>query len=136
MHESRSELLLRKYVEGDDKHVLKLLKRDGRKEKDLCVQILQYFVNKCTNTKDINIENTVKYSNNKNQTNGDSDDDDDDDDDADRYVCNQICNVILIIDSRISILKNVNFVLISISICILFYLLSLMFLSSLLFYIT
>ena len=71
-------------MEGDDKNVLKLLKRDGRKEKDLCVQILQYFVNKCTNTKD---ENNVKCNNNKNQSNSDSEDDDDD-----RYLCYQQSN--------------------------------------------
>ena len=86
IRQSRSELLLRKYMEGDDKNVLKLLKRDGRKEKDLSVQILQYFVNKCTNTKDRIIENNVRSSNNANQINSDGEDDDDD-----RYVCYPEC---------------------------------------------
>lgn len=87
IRQSRSELLLRKYMEGDDKNVLKLLKRDGRKEKDLSVQILQYFVDKCTNTKDGIIENNYKSSNNSNQVNSDSEDDDDD-----RYVSHQECH--------------------------------------------
>ena len=35
-------------MEGDDKNVFKLLKREGRKDKALCVQVLQYFGRLCT----------------------------------------------------------------------------------------
>ena len=40
-----------KYMEGDDKNVLKLLKREGRKDKGLCVQVLHYFVRVSTEEK-------------------------------------------------------------------------------------
>ena len=73
--QSRTELLLLKYTEGDDKNVLKLLKRDGRKEKDLCIRVLQYFVDKCTNKN----EKETKSNNKINQSDSESDDDDDDD---------------------------------------------------------
>ena len=38
-------------MEGDDKNVLKLLKREGRKDKGLCVQVLHYFVRVSTEEK-------------------------------------------------------------------------------------
>ena len=52
--QSRTELLMSKYMEGDDKSVFKLLKREGRKDKALCVQVLQYFGRLCTDEKMIN----------------------------------------------------------------------------------
>jgi hypothetical protein len=38
-------------MEGDDKNVLKLLKREGRKDVSLCTTALQYFVMKNTEGK-------------------------------------------------------------------------------------
>ena len=39
------DLLLRRYIEiGDDRAILKLLRREGRKSPDLYVQVLSYFV--------------------------------------------------------------------------------------------
>ena len=49
--QARTDLLMCKYMEGDDKNVLKLLKREGRKDKRLCVQVLHYFVRACTEIK-------------------------------------------------------------------------------------
>ena len=64
-----------KYMEGDDKNVFKLLKREGRKDKALCVQVLQYFGKLCTEE---NMKNNKKIDNNEVDEDSDQGSDGDD----------------------------------------------------------
>jgi hypothetical protein len=43
----RPDLLMQKYMsENDEKNIIKLLKRDGRKEKNFALDVLNFFVQK------------------------------------------------------------------------------------------
>ena len=55
-------------MEGDDKNVFKLLKREGRKDKALCVQVLQYFGRLCT---DENFKKSKKVDDNNEEEDSD-----------------------------------------------------------------
>jgi hypothetical protein len=73
-----ADLLLRKYMEAEDeKGIFRVLRREGKKDPDLYVQVLTYFVQQSLNV------GGSKSGGAADDTKGDNDDDDDDDEDDD-----------------------------------------------------
>ena len=74
-------------TENDEKNIIKLLKRDGRKEKNFPLDVLYFFVQKITGLESENfmeMENKNKNKNmNTNDDNSDVDIDEDDDEEDD-----------------------------------------------------
>ena len=78
--------------ENDEKNIIKLLKRDGRKEKNFALDVLNFFVQKISGIENDNLTKMGKIENDDSsdvgdskgeEDNGDNEDDDDNDDDDD-----------------------------------------------------
>jgi hypothetical protein len=79
------DLILRKYIENkDDKGIMKVLRREGRKDTELYIQVLSYFVR-------------LSMVGKESASNG-SDDDDEEDDDEERW--DHVVEVLSLIDKE------------------------------------
>ena len=73
---------MQKYMsENDEKNIIKLLKRDGRKEKNFALDVLNFFVQKILGTENDNLTKMGKIENDDSSDVGDSKEEGDDDDD-------------------------------------------------------
>ena len=90
----RPDLLMQKYIcENDEKNIIKLLKRDGRKEKNFALDVLNFFIQRITGIDNDNLTKMGKKNENddssevgdsKEKEDDDNDDDDEDDEDDER----------------------------------------------------
>jgi hypothetical protein len=85
-----SDLILQKYIEtGNEKGIMRVLRREGRKDPELYVQVLTYFVKLSMSAA---LHDTGDH--------GDNDDDSDDSDDSDDEKWDLICEVLSLIEKE------------------------------------